>query len=226
MVTPYTVWIEVADSEDVPVFIDLNAVRSTFQCVYGCGCQGMRGNPVEGCCTVGPTLWDREEAKHIRKSIAKLTPKDWERHGTKKLIKDKKRPLVKTVEGACVFLNRGEKAGCAFHHLAKRTGKDVFDLKPEVCSTVPWYLHDEEAGLFLTNMKYLDWGGSGWSWFCFEEGVTTGEPFAGSRIAWITYEREIRFLIGDDVYDKATPIVLGYNLSGHQVQITKKADTT
>ena len=117
-------WYEFFDPADPEHLInaDLTWLLSRWTCVFGTpACQGIiDGRPDDGCCSHGAYLTDKDDRKHLAKSVAMLTPDDWQFHekGSGKDALGKKgyleegdlddEPALKTRihKGACIFLNR------------------------------------------------------------------------------------------------------------------------
>jgi hypothetical protein len=123
---------------------------------------------------------------------------------------------TRTVDGACVFLNRPGFAtgpGCALHHDAARRGDDVMLAKPNVCWQFP--LHSEyrsggdgpgsdgagavEAGVSeVRPWTRHDWtGASAYEWWCTD----TPEARGGAVPVYRSMETELRTMCGDRAYE-------------------------
>ena len=143
-------WIEFDDPSDATEVIraDLTWLLSSWTCIYGSGCQGVEGRPDDGCCSHGAYYSDEDDEKRVAKFAKKLTKNDWQFHGIGKRegitvedeLEGEPANKTRTVDGACIFLNRpgfpgGE--GCALHALALRIGLHPLDTKPDVCWQLP-----------------------------------------------------------------------------------------
>jgi hypothetical protein len=176
--------------------IDVTYMLSHWQCLFGCGCQGVLTEPapdlVHGCCSYGAHADDERDRRHVEKVAKQLRPDEWqfqeigkERGVWAKVGKDRRTRLV---DGACIFLNRpGFVAGpgCALHVLAIRQGVHFSETKPTVCWQLPLRAipRDEEDGsetTVLTEFGRDGWGEGGdeFAWWCTEaaESFTEGEP--------------------------------------------------
>ena len=79
-------WAEFIDPRDASRWeIDLSFLASSWKCIYGCGCKGIHGVPVGGCCQAGVFIQvgsDDEEGaedfKRISRRVKELTADDWD----------------------------------------------------------------------------------------------------------------------------------------------------
>ena len=171
-------WISFEDEEEERTWtFDVSFLASNWTCIFGHGCQGVLTGPapelVQGCCSYGTHLVDKQDARRVLKAAATLTPEDWQNHGTKKsLIHVNKagETVTRLLGDACVFLNRPgfpAGAGCAFHIAAVRRGVDPMTLKPEVCWQLPLRREDQvddEEGHVTSVIRQWDrrhWGKGG-----------------------------------------------------------------
>jgi hypothetical protein len=208
-------WLTFPDPDDPEheIRADLTWLLSTWTCIFGRGCPGINAaHPEDACCTHGAYFVDTADEKRVKGFAKKLTPELWERHGTKKLfITDELdgEPARKTavVDDVCVFFNRtpGDTYGCALHHLATRTGRHFMETKPEVCWQVPvrreWEdLGDGQGRTTISEFARSSWGegGADLSWWCSS---SASAHAAGREPVVVTYESELRELIGDAAYD-------------------------
>jgi hypothetical protein len=152
-------WVEFNDpNDDEEIFkCDLTWLTSNWTCIYGDGCKGVfKDRPNDGCCTEGAMYSDEEDEERTLKAAAMLTPQMWQffdeaqpkKFGGKLQISEKdedKERKTRTVDGACIFLNRkGHTAdgftgsfGCVLHHLAEKEKIHFVDTKPDVCWQLP-----------------------------------------------------------------------------------------
>ncbi len=182
--------------------IDVTFLLSSWQCIFGCGCQGVLTEKapemVQGCCSYGAHFSDRKDRDHVVRVAKQLTDDDWEyrAQGQKKGIyakagKDedgKTEWRTRLVDDACIFLNRPGfpgGPGCALHLHALRTGVHHSTVKPEVCWQLPLRRVDEEQEdgtvvSTLTEFAREGWGegGDDFAWWCTEapEAFTAREP--------------------------------------------------
>jgi hypothetical protein len=163
--------------------IDVTFLLSSWQCIFGCGCQGVLTEKapemVQGCCSYGAHFSDRKDRDHVVRVAKQLTDDDWEfrAQGRKKGIyakagKDedgKTEWRTRLVDDACIFLNRpgfSGGPGCALHLHALRTGVHHSTVKPEVCWQLPLRRIDEEQEdgtvvSTLTEFAREGWGEGG-----------------------------------------------------------------
>jgi len=202
--------------------VNVSFLLSTYRCIYGQGCPGLlnqEAQPDIGCCELGVEFMGEADFAHVEATVEELTPADFDRieeartvgwyYGTKH-----GRP-VKTsmVEGACIFLNRvggpTGKPGCAFHHLALRTGRHPADTKPEICWSIPLNFSDEEpvepGGRETTIVSAFSsdaWGGHA-HWWC----VDTPDAYVAREPVYLTFEYELRKMMGDASYDRLVELL-------------------
>ena len=151
--------VEFVDPSDPAKVIraDLTWLMSSWTCIYGAGCQGVvEGRADDGCCSHGAFYSDDEDEARVVKYSKLLKKKDWQyaevgrRKGISVVDELEGEPARKTrtVDGACVFLNRPGFAGgegCALHALALRTGLHPLETKPDVCWQLPVRRVQEEV---------------------------------------------------------------------------------
>ncbi len=200
--------------------IDVTFLLSSWQCIFGCGCQGVEEKPAPermiGCCTHGAYFSDRKDRDHVVTIATKLTDEEWElaKIGRKKGIFEKMgkdddgNPEWRTrvVGDACIFLNRvgfPNGAGCALHQHAARVGVHHSSVKPEVCWQLPLRRVDEEQedGSVISTLS--EYGRSGWGeggedfgWWCTEEPAA----FTGTEPVYRSLAEELRRMLGRKLY--------------------------
>ncbi len=116
---------------------------------------------------------------------------------------------TRTVEGACIFLNRDDfpaGPGCALHLLALAEGRQPLEAKPDVCWQLPLRLSygwERVAGaeiLIMTIGEYdrAAWGpgGAHLNWWC----SSNTEAHTAARPLYQTYAGELTALIGPESY--------------------------
>ena len=121
---------------------------------------------------------------------------------------DDRRRRTRTVDGACVFLNRPGFAGgegCALHALALRTGRHPLETKPDVCWQLPvrreqdWVDRPDGTRVLVSTVTEFDrrsWGEGGHDlhWWC------TSSPEAhvgGERALRLVRRRSSTALLGE-----------------------------
>lgn len=192
---------------------DLTWLTSRWTCIYGSGCQGiLEGRPDDGCCSLGAHFSDKADERRVLEHAARLTPEEWQYHGTKKLVeKDEDGARkTKTVDGGCVFLNRTGfpgGAGCALHLYAQRTGRHYLEAKPDVCWQLPIrrgyerVRRPDESEVLMISIGEYDrraWGPGGHDlhWYC--SGAT--EAHVGRDPVYISNAAELTALMGPAAY--------------------------
>jgi hypothetical protein len=200
--------------------IDATFLLSSWQCIFGCGCQGVLTERapelVQGCCSYGAHFSNRKDRDHVARIAKQLTDEEWQFRpaGRTKGIyaqagKDddgKTEWRTRLVDDACIFLNRPGfpgGPGCALHLHALRTGVHHSDVKPEVCWQLPLRRVDEEQEdgtvvSTLTEFAREGWGegGDDFAWWCTE----APEAFTGSEPVYRSLEVELRKMLGPKLY--------------------------
>jgi hypothetical protein len=209
-------WMSFRDPADPDheIRADLTWLLSTWSCIFGAGCRGISADaPDAGCCTHGAFFSDSADEKRVRAAAKELTAADWQLYGTKKIVETDEldgEPArrTRTVDGACIFHNRGPGAGCALHGLALRTGRHPVETKPDVCWQVPISCKTEEiedtlgptSVTTVTEYERSSWGegGADLHWWCTEspEAHGSGEPLFRS------YAVELTALLGEPAYQE------------------------
>jgi len=214
-------WVEFADPADDGhvVRADLTWLLSSWTCIYG-WCRGIvPGRPDDGCCTHGAFWSDDDDEQRVTRATRQLRRRDWQHAdigralGVSELDELDGEPArrTRTVDGACVFLNRPGFAGgqgCALHALALRSGLHPLQTKPDVCWQLPVRRSQErvtrpdDVVVLATSVGEFDrrgWGpgGADLHWWC------TGAPEAhvGAEPLWVSYAAELTALLGSEAYD-------------------------
>jgi hypothetical protein len=211
-----------ADSDGWSWEFDLAFMLSYYGCIWGCGCPDITGQgTARGCCVLGVPIYhgkgDKAGAKDlamIRDRVEQLTDEDWQnrrvalrRGGSDPWGKARfKRDSVHTrvYRGACIFHNRPDHpagAGCAFHVAALRRGEDPIDWKPQTCWQVPLFFETDPTTrtTLVRASRSADWGPKGTlGWWCTER----EEAFGARQPVYLSMERELRRVCGDDVYEE------------------------
>jgi hypothetical protein len=219
-------WFEFADPADPKHWIRADAtwLCSRWTCIFGRGCHGViAGRENDGCCSHGAFFSDKADEKRTRRFAAELTPDEWQyaaagigKRGRlaiteKDSIGDEgDRVRTRTVDGACIFLNRpgfAGGAGCALHSLAIRIGRHPLETKPEVCWQLPvrrsqdWVDRPDGSRILVSTVTEFDrrgWGegGEDLHWWC----STSAEAHVGSEPMYVSYGPELAELVGKDAY--------------------------
>lgn len=210
-------WYSFEHDGDTYLF-DVTFLTSHYTCIYGAGCPGILPEPApeyeRGCCSFGAHFVDKEDRKRTEALAERLTDDEWQfrrraaRLGGPVYRNEHREWVTRTVDGACIFLNRPgwpAGAGCALHQAALRREERPLDWKPAVCWQVPMRLEqrDDELGhttWVLREWKRRDWGegGADFGWWCTDDPLA----FVGSEPVYRSCRDEIVELVGEEPYDK------------------------
>jgi len=219
-------WVEFADPADSEhrIRADLTWLCSHWTCIFGRGCHGIVADrPNDGCCSHGAFFSDKTDEKRVRGWAEELTAEDWQladaakrKNGKLAIIEkdavgdDENRRRTRTVDGACIFLNRPGFAGgigCALHAFALRTGRHPLETKPEVCWQLPvrreqeWIDRPDGTRILVSTVSEFDrraWGEGGHDlhWWC----TSSPQAHVGAEALYQSYAAEITALIGAAAY--------------------------
>lgn len=215
-------WIEFTDPADAEHVIraDMTWLLSRWSCVYGSGCKGITGKPVEGCCSHGAFFTDDDDQNRVKAAVKKLDRTTWQhyRKGFKNWtevdeLDDK--PARRTAtqhKGPCVFQNDPDfagGAGCALHAQALRDGVHPLEYKPDVCWQLPirrtqeWVTRPDETKVLVTGITEFDrraWGSGGHElhWWC----TSSPEAYVNADPVYISYAPELTALLGEMAYQE------------------------
>lgn len=211
-------WVEFDDPEDLENLFrcDLTWLTSSWNCVYGRGCQGItEGRAENGCCSLGAHFSDKDDEERVTKYVNKLTPDLWQNIeiGKKKWVEKDEDGERKTRvhDGGCIFLNKPDFAGgggCALHNYSMKTGKSITKTKPDVCWQLPirrdyeWReLPDGTKRYIITIEEYTraGWGEGGHDlhWYC----TSNTEAHNAPKPVYITERDTLIELMGKPGYD-------------------------
>lgn len=231
-------WIEFFDPEnELRKFrVNLTFVLSAYNCIYGQGCPGLLNRGVQpdvACCERGVTFPDDEDFTNVENSVSQLTEEDCDNldHVRNKgwyLRTPKGKPYkTRKLFDRCIFSNREGgptgKPGCAFHHLAERTGQNMIDLKPFICWTNPVRfdetMESDVSVLTITAFDADDWGGTDDSeepnghgymgYWC----IDTPDAYNGKVPMYVSQEAELRKMMGDSGYVELCTLIEGMGLT-------------
>lgn len=219
-------WLEFANPDQEGHFwrINVSFFLSRYNCIYGRGCCGTKGDLPRvsvGCCAQGTTFEDADDLERVIGFVSELTEADTPRldyiRNKGWNIKSPKTGIpykTRKVDGACIFSNpepqkEGDPPmGCAFHHLADRTGRNFNDTKPIICWTNPLKIYaevvdprDEVEVTTLSAHSASAWGG--YDAYVDEE---TGEQVPGYFDYWCIDTPDA--YTGDDLYYRSEKEVL------------------
>ncbi|HEY9472643.1 MAG TPA: hypothetical protein VIS06_02200 [Mycobacteriales bacterium] len=214
-------WVEFVDPADPEHLVraDLTWLCSRWACVFGRGCQGIvPGRGDDGCCSHGAFFTDTADEKRVRRAAAELDPTVWQFAGAARrglvardsVGDDHNRRRTRTVDGACIFLNRPGFAGgegCALHALALRTGRHPLETKPDVCWQLPvrreqdWVHRADGTRVLVSTITEFDrrsWGEGGHElhWWC----TSSPDAHVGGEPLFVSYRAELTALVGERAY--------------------------
>ncbi|MBP7971828.1 MAG: hypothetical protein WBB44_02540 [Candidatus Nanopelagicales bacterium] len=212
-------FVEFTDpAQDDQVFrCDLTWLTSRWLCIYGRGCGGiMADRPDDGCCTLGAHFSDKADRERVKKFAKRLPTAGWQfaevgrREGVVMRDGDGDRQ-TRTVDGACVFLNRPGfpgGAGCALHNYAVDNGLMPLETKPDVCWQLPIRRSFEDRELpdgtkqsivVVSEFDRRGWGPGGHdlNWYC--SGNT--EAHVGPDPVYLSERDTLVALMGPLAYD-------------------------
>ncbi len=214
-------FVEFTDPADASkaVRADLTWLMSSWTCVFGDGCHGViEGRADDGCCSHGAFYSDDEDEQRVAGFVARLKKKTWQyaeqgRAGGWSVVDEldgEPARKTRTVDGACIFLNRPGFAGgegCSLHALALREGLHPLETKPDVCWQLPVRRVSEEVErpdevtVTLTTIGEFDrrgWGpgGEDLHWWC----TSSPDAHVGADPVVVSYGPELTELIGPAAY--------------------------
>jgi hypothetical protein len=216
-------WVEFVDPADAEhvVRADLTWLLSRWTCIYGAGCHGViQGRADDGCCSHGAFWSDDEDEQRVVRWAGELKKKHWQHAevGRRLGVSDddelegEPARRTRTVDGACVFLNRPGFAGgegCALHAHALRTGRHPLETKPDVCWQLPvrrtqeWVDRPDETRVLVSSIGEFDrrgWGpgGADLHWWC----TSSPDAHVGVEPLYLSYGPELTALLGQPAYDE------------------------
>ena len=195
---------------------DVTFLESSWNCIFGAGCQGVLTGPtpelIQGGCSYGAHFTDEKDQKKVEKAAKRLTADQWQfkskgANGTTR-VKKSGEIVTRLVQDACIFLNRPDfhrGAGCALHVMSMDNNESYIPLKPEVCWQLPLRRDDDvqDDGWVITRIG--EWGRRDWSeggaefhWWCTE----AREAFVGKTRVVDSMSEELIAMIGQSVYDQ------------------------
>jgi hypothetical protein len=148
----------------------INLAEAKFECIYGRGCDGI-------CCKNGrPGVYPDELERienHLDKFLPHLRPEALEVIAERGYLSNRKKqglPMLRVVEGWCVFFNQG----CVLHKVGAMEG-DKYLYKPAVCALFP--LGKDERNQWYVRQKGLN--SESWNLFCLDPNISR-QPAAES----------------------------------------------
>ena len=211
-------WVEFLDPDDeAQVFrCDLTWLTSRWACIFGSGCQGIYASrPDDGCCSLGAHYADQADEQRVESYAEQLTDEDWQfrregrQSGCSEVDDDGERK-TRTLDGACIFLNRpgfAAGSGCALHAWALRKGRHPLETKPDVCWQLPvrrLYRDVERTdGSAYTEVTIAEYDRRGWGpgghdfdWYC----TGNSEAHVARDPVYVSYAAELTELMGAAAY--------------------------
>jgi hypothetical protein len=141
----------------------VNVREATFECIFGRGCDGL-------CCRNGRPAVYTDEIERIDAGLQAflplLRPAARALVGKAGYLSRRRRnglPMVRVVEGWCVFFNQG----CVLHKVGAMEG-DKFRYKPAACALFP--LAKDERDRWYVRQKGFK--GEVWDLFCLDPGAS------------------------------------------------------
>jgi len=135
----------------------VNLAEARYECVFGRGCEGI-------CCREGRPHLHPDEVNRLNAHLDIVRPHlrpEAQATLSKSGYTDRRsrveRPIVRVVEGWCIFFNKG----CVLHRLGAEEG-DKFKYKPRECSWFP-LAQDENGAWYIRQEGYKD---EAWELFC------------------------------------------------------------
>ena len=148
----------------------VNLSEATFDCIFGRGCDGI-------CCQNGrPPVYPDEAERldlnlekflpHLRPEARQLIEKQGYVSGRRKFDL----PMLRVVEGWCVFFNKG----CVLHKVGAAEG-ETYRYKPSACALFPLAKNDKNEWY----VRQAGYEGEEWELFCLNAKATS-KPAAES----------------------------------------------
>ncbi|MFP5309333.1 MAG: hypothetical protein ACLGIR_07105 [Actinomycetes bacterium] len=216
-------WVSVTDPDDdhLRYTFDVTFLLSSYTCIYGAGCRGVRTDRVDevvGCCVHGAYLNEDDDPAALEALVSDRLDPDTMFHHAEAVaggvleVDDEGETKTRTVDDGCIFLNpEGFAAGmgCALHHLADRDGVHHMTHKPVVCWQLPLHRAIEEQVAndgeelqvhTIGPFERGHWGGGGaeFLWYCTDQ----PSAYVGDHPVYRSMEHELREMVGDGVYEE------------------------
>lgn len=165
---------------------------STYNCTWGRGCKGMTHVHEYGCCINGVTMDGDAEVNRVTAHVDQLTGDLWE-NKQRDWYEDREDDDLKntlTVDGVCIFHNRGEDHhGCALWHYADQNGLDPDAVRPDACGFYPLVCEPlDDDGKFMLIGPIRRQGDNcmadeGNNWWCIDD----PDNYDNAGMAWEQY---------------------------------------
>jgi hypothetical protein len=220
-----TEWLSLLLPSGKNLMANVSWLMSNYKCQYGVGCPGLQNRAQNrwyvGCCERGVTFIDDDDYNNVLNSVGQLTAEDadnidhiqnvgWSRSVNGKPYSTRK------LDDKCIFANSPDgpagKAGCAFHHLAARTGKHHSDTKPDICWAMPIQYNerlpltdDGPEQVVLSPVTADTWGGRDkeldgdeyMGYWCMD----VPDSYNGEKPFYRTNEIELRKIMGNEDFE-------------------------
>ena len=212
-------WVEFPDpaDSDQAFRCDLTWLTSSWECIFGNGCQGIYADQPDGvgCCTLGAHFSDKDDEKRVKRFVKELTPETWQHYDPKNWTEKDEEGARKTrvVDGACIFANRPDFAGGAGLRAARAGAADRPALPRDQARRVlaaadPPDVRQHRAArrqraCWSSSIAEYDrrgWGPGGHDldWYC--SGNT--EAHVGKEPVYVSMQAELTELMGQKGYDE------------------------
>jgi hypothetical protein len=208
-------WLSFDTPSGETLLFDVSFLESNWTCIYGSGCPGIELEAApelaHGCCNFGAHFTDEADRDRVLDKAALLTDEQWQfreasSDGGPLTAGEDGAKVTRSVEGACIFLNRpGFPAGpgCALHTGAVAAGVEPLEWKPDVCWQIPLRIEDsvDDNGHVTRSVRSWlrrDWGegGADLGWWCTEPDGS----YEAHEPVYLTLAAELRTLIGAGSY--------------------------
>ena len=207
--------------------VDVSLMVSHYGCIYGRGCKGTTSIPEFGCCAIGFSHTDKDDAARMDRHVDKLKDSEWQYHQHRaKWWEPKGEDGVNggmIVDGACVFLNRADHPngpGCALHQAALKRGKNPVNWKPDICNMVPLHVTPDEDHRVMTVSRYhsYDWRADKnpdaiflFDWWCGCDNEDNS-AWDNERMLYVTMRDTLVKILKLETYNKLCEFIT-YNIS-------------
>lgn len=211
-------WISFDDSDGSRWLFDATFLLSGWDCVYGRGCKGIVESEtvgaVQGCCSYGAHMTDRDDRQVVVAAAARLRPDQWQNRALIAVeddlfeTNDDGDEVTARIDGACVFLNGPDwptGSGCALHFGCVEAGESSVDWKPEVCWQLPLRLEEltdenDRSTYLLRPWDTQDWGpeGESFDWWCTADRHAYHSP----EPVYVHMRAELIALVGSAIFER------------------------
>lgn len=218
-------WVTFTDTgTGVKYTFDVSFLLSGYRCTWGCGCKGINGDGIVGCCVEGAPMYTEADYVKTNRGAQRARElgvwmgdnlRDIEESFTFTDEDDEETEHYAHTEvtnGACIFANRtATDGGCALHIAALKDGADPEDYKPVSCWQYPlWYEDYEEndSGFVIAatiGPVQRNWAAmsAGYSqWWCIDD-VANYDHAGGQFVpAYVSLKRTLVRMSSQQVWEK------------------------